>query len=257
MSFDVAAEAYGRFMGRFSEPLGEHFLGFAGVAPRHRVLDVGCGPGALTDRLVGLLGPEQVAAVDPSEPFVAATRERCPGVDVRTATAEQLPFSDGVFDATLAQLVVQFMADPVAGLAEMARVTRAGGIVAVCVWDHAGGTGPLSPFWSVVHALDPTAEDETRRAGTSGGDLVRLCTAAGLAGPIEDRLTVSVDFASFDDWWQPYTLGVGTAGDYLRRLSEADSEADIERIRQVCADRLGPGPFSIPATAWAVRATAG
>ena len=137
MSFDVAGDAYGRFMGRFSEPLAERFLALAGVRDEDRVLDVGCGPGALTARLVARLGAGQVAAVDPSEPFVAAARTRLPGVDVRVATAESLPFDDDAFDAVLAQLVVHFMADPVAGLAEMARVARPGGTVAACVWDHA------------------------------------------------------------------------------------------------------------------------
>ena len=94
---------------------------FGGVHAGQAVLDVGCGPGALTVELVRRLGPDAVAAVDPSEPFIAAARERHPGVDVRLSTAEDLPYPDGTFDATLAQLVVHFMSDPVAGLAEMAQ----------------------------------------------------------------------------------------------------------------------------------------
>src|SRR5687768_5463447 len=129
-------------MGRYSVPLAPRFAAFAAVAAPQRVLDVGCGPGALTAELVRRLGPAAVSAVDPSEPFVAAARERHPGVDVRRAAAEQLPCGDGEFDAALAQLVVHFMADPVAGIREMARVTREGGVVAACVWDHAGGQGP-------------------------------------------------------------------------------------------------------------------
>lgn len=253
MGFDVAAEAYGRFMGRFSEPLGEHFLGFAGVGGSDRVLDVGCGPGALTDRLARMLGPGHVAAVDPSAPFVTATRQRCPGVDVRSGTAEDLPFADGSFDAALAQLVVHFMRDPVAGLRQMARVTRPGGTVAACVWDHAGGNGPLSPFWDVVHELDPEAGDESTLAGVREGDLMRIFGAAGFDRPVGDQLTVAVDYPSFDVWWEPYTLGVGPAGDYLADRPAADAE----RLRQACADRLGPGPFTITATAWAVRASSG
>jgi SAM-dependent methyltransferase len=238
-------------MGRFSEPLAEKFAAFAGVASGDRALDVGCGPGALTRRLVDLLGAGQVTAIDPSAPFVEATRQRCPGVDVMVGTAEELPFDEGVFDAALAQLVVHFMRDPVAGMARMARVTRIGGTVAACVWDHAGGSGPLSPFWDVVHQLDPDAGDESTLAGVREGDLVRIARDAGLADRIEDRLSVVVDYPSFDVWWEPYTLGVGPAGDYLRGL---DGE-QTERIRRACADRLGSGPFSITATAWAVRAT--
>jgi ubiquinone/menaquinone biosynthesis C-methylase UbiE len=138
MSFVVAADAYDRFMGRYSVPLAPRFADFAAVAPGQHVLDVGCGPGALTAELVKRVGPDAVSAVDPSEPFVAAARERHPGVTVERAAAEQLPFGVGAFDAALAQLVVHFMTDPVAGLREMARVTREGGVVAACVWDLAG-----------------------------------------------------------------------------------------------------------------------
>ena len=160
MSFDVSADAYQRFMGRFSEPLAERFADLAGVRRGQRALDVGCGPGALTAELVGRLGADGVFAVDPSPPFAAAVAERLPGVEVSMAAAERLPYPDGAFDATLAQLVVHFMADPVAGLREMDRVTRRGGVVGACVWDHGGGRGPLSPFWRAVRALDPSADDE-------------------------------------------------------------------------------------------------
>src|SRR5687768_3696342 len=121
MSFDVAAEAYDRFMGRYSALLSRQLADLASVAAGQRVIDVGCGPGALTAELVARLGPEAVAAVDPSAPFVAAARERNPGVDVHQASAEQLPFPADAFDAALAQLVVHFMSDPVAGLTEMAQ----------------------------------------------------------------------------------------------------------------------------------------
>jgi ubiquinone/menaquinone biosynthesis C-methylase UbiE len=143
MSFAVAAEAYDRFMGRYSAFLAPQIAAFAHVADSQRVLDVGCGPGALTTELVRRLGAASVTAVDPSESFVDAARKRLPGVTVEVASAELLPFPDRTFDAVIAQLVVHFMPDPVAGLAEMARVTRPQGVVAACVWDHAGGRGPL------------------------------------------------------------------------------------------------------------------
>src|SRR4051794_28715384 len=119
MSFDVAADSYGRFMGRYSEPLADAFVDVAGLRAGQRALDVGCGPGALTARLVDRLGVGGVSAVDPSRPFVGAAQERLPGVDIRRGQAEELPFGDDEFDATLAQLVVHFMEDPVAGLREM------------------------------------------------------------------------------------------------------------------------------------------
>ena len=147
-------------MGRYSAPLAPAFADFASVVEGLRVLDVGCGPGALTDELVKRVGTWNVAAVDPSETFVRAVQERNPTIDVERATAEQLPFKDSTFDATLAQLVVHFMKDPLVGLREMARVTRRGGVVAACVWDHDGGGGPLSLFWDAVSELDRDVEGE-------------------------------------------------------------------------------------------------
>ena len=146
MNFDAAAESYDAFMGRYSSRLSPLFADFAGVAPGQRVLDVGCGPGALTAELVRRVGASAVAAADPMAHFVAAARQRNPGVEVVQASAESLPFPDSGFDATLAQLVVHFMTDPLAGISEMARVTRAGGVVAACVWDYAGDRSPLSPL---------------------------------------------------------------------------------------------------------------
>jgi SAM-dependent methyltransferase len=252
MVFDVGADSYARFMGRFSEPLAAQFAQLAGVRAGQRVLDVGCGPGALTAELVRRLGSGAVSAIDPSAPFVTAVRDRFPELRVQRAAAEQLPFADGTFDAALAQLVVHFMADPVSGLAEMARVTRRGGLVAACVWDHAGGTGPLAAFWQAVHDLDPAESGEAGLRGTQEGDLADLCAAAGLHHIESGSLTVQTRFASFAEWWEPFTLGVGPAGAYVSRLGQPQRQA----LRARCAQLLPPAPFDICATAWSVRAQA-
>jgi SAM-dependent methyltransferase len=249
VSFAVAADAYDRFMGRYSAPLAPQLADLAGVERGQRALDVGCGPGALTGELVARLGADAVAAVDPSEPFVTAARERHPGVDVHLAAAEELPFSDGEFDVALAQLVVHFMADPIGSLGEMARVTRPGGVVAACVWDHGGGRGPLSLFWTAVRQLDPSAEDGSELAGARAGHLAELFKAAGLHNVSDAELTVHVRYASFDDWWEPFTLGVGPAGAYAAGLDVVRREELKERCRQ-----LAPvAPFTVEATAWAAR----
>ena len=250
MSFEVAADAYARFMGRYAEPLGPLFLGFAGTDGVRTALDVGCGPGTLTGLLVDLLGAEQVAAIDPSAPFVEAVRHRLPGCDVRTGVAERLPWPDGSFDLAVAQLVVHFLTDQVAGLRELGRVVRPGGRVAACVWDLSPGAGPLSLFWDAVAEVDPTVVGESSRPGTLPGQLESFSRAAGLAEVTGDRLTVRVRFASLEDWWQPFTLGVGPAGGYVASLSDPARD----RLRAACADRLPAPPFELAASAWAVRA---
>lgn len=253
MAFDVAADSYDRFMGRFSTQLSAQLADLAGVAAGQRVLDVGCGPGALTAVLVERLGAESVAAADPSEPFVAAARERHPGVDVQRAPAEELPYADDAFDAALAQLVVHFMSDPVAGIAEMGRVTRPGGVVAASVWDLVGGRAPISPFWKAARTLKPKAQDEAGLPGTAAGDLAELFESAGLIEIEEVEHTSSVEYTSFDEWWLPYTFGVGPAGVYALSLSDDEREA----LREACREQLPEPPFTIDAVAWAARGVVG
>ena len=236
-------------MGRYSVLLASQLVDLAKVSGGQRVLDVGCGTGALTAELVERLGPSAVTAIDPSERFVTAARERYPGVSVRRASAEQLPFPRDAFDAALAQLVVHFMADPIAGLREMARVTRPGGVVAACVWDHAGGQGPLSLFWEAARGLDPEVEDESHLAGARAGHLTELLQAAGLQAVEETSLGVSVEHPSFDDWWEPFTFGVGPAGAYTARL-QPDRQAEL---RERCRQALPQAPFTLTARAWAAR----
>ncbi len=236
-------------MGRYSVPLAPQLADLAGISSGQHVLDVGCGPGALTAELVRRLGSAAVSAVDPSEPFVAAVQERHPEVTVRRASAEHLPFPDQAFDAAMAQLVVHFMADPVAGLREMARVTRQGGVVAACVWDHGGGHGPLSLFWEAARELDPEVEDESHLAGTREGDLAELFQAAGLHEIEDIALSITVEHPTFEDWWEPFTLGVGPAGAYVAGL---DPEGR-EQLRERCQERVPAPPFVLSARAWATR----
>jgi SAM-dependent methyltransferase len=249
VSFAVAADSYDRFMGRYSIHLAPVFADFAEVNPGQRVVDVGCGPGALTGELERRVGASSVTAVDPSEPFVEAARQRHPGVVVHRAPAEQLPLDDDAFDRALAQLVVHFMKDPVAGLSEMRRVTRDGGVVAACVWDHAGGTGPLDAFWRAVAATDPTAADESELAGAREGHLGELLAAAGLQDIEQAALAVSVPHQTFEEWWQPFTLGVGPAGAHVIALDDNARE----RLREACRALLPDPPFEVAAVAWAAR----
>jgi SAM-dependent methyltransferase len=250
MSFEVEAAAYGEFIGRYSEPLATQFADYVEARAGQRALDVGSGPGALTAALVERLGPQAVVAVDPSASFVSAVRRRLPDVDVRQARAERLPFPDDAFDLALAQLVVHFLDDPEAGIAEMARVTRPGGVVAACVWDHAGGLGPLTILWRAVRDLDPAALDESGLPGVREGHLVELFKSVGLHPVEQTTLTVSASFADADAWWRPFTLGVGPAGAYVAKLDPDHRES----LRNRCAELLPPGPFIVEATAWTAKA---
>ena len=244
--FDVAADAYDRFMGRYSALLATEFADFAGV-DGGSVLDVGCGPGALLGVLVGRA--DAVAAVDPSAPFAAAAQERFPGVDVRCAPGEHLPFEDGAFDATLAQLVVGFMGDPVGGVREMARVTRPGGTVAACFWDLAGGRAPMSTVWSVLREVGGGA-GEGALPGASAGSLRRIFEDAGLEKIEEGEVTAAREHASFEEYWEPFGHGIGPVGQALAQLEPAQRDAVENEVRA----RLGDPPIHIAAVAWAARA---
>jgi SAM-dependent methyltransferase len=252
VQWDVAADAYESFMGRYSRFLSPQMAEFAGVAPGQRVLDVGSGPGVLTRELVERIGAEAVTAADPSESFVEAARRTLPGVRVVRTAAEDLPFDDGEFDAAIAQLVVHFMTDPVAGLTEMRRVTRRGGTVAACVWDFDGGQAPLSAFWRVARELDPEVIDESRLNGAREGHLVELFEAAGVRDVEPATMTVSLEHSSFEDWWEPYTRGVGPAGMYVATLDDAHRD----ELRERCRERMPAGPFTLTSRAWAARGTA-
>src|SRR6266571_4067191 len=242
------ADAYDRFMGRYSRPLAVPFADFAGLPLDGRVLDVGCGPGALTAELARRGRPGRVTAVDPSEEFVAALRGRHPGVQVIRAPAEDLPFEGGCFDATLAQLVVNVMDDPVAGLREMARVTRDGGVVAACVWDFTDG-GPIGPFWDAAQALDPEVETGSVCPGSRAGHLADLFRAAGIGDIVDSAVAVDVEHATFEDWWEPFTLGVAPSGAHVAGL-EPDRRA---ALRELCRERLPEPPFVVSAKAWVAR----
>lgn len=252
MSFEVAADAYDAFMGRWSRLLSGGLADFAGVTSGMRVLDVGCGTGVLTAELIGRVGPAAVSAVDPSAAFCAAMRTRYPDIDVVQAPAERLPFDDDRFDAALAQLVIHFMTDPVAGLAEMRRVTRPGGVVSGCVWDYAGSRGPLGVFWDAARAIDPGVADESDLAGTRDGHLVELFRAAGLREVVATTLSAVIEHPTFEAWWEPFTKGAGPAGALVARLDPSVRE----RLRHECRRRLPDEPITVSAVAWTARGVA-
>jgi SAM-dependent methyltransferase len=250
-TFRTPAEVYDRHIGRYGAELARALVSTAGVQPGQRALDVGCGPGALTTELAALLGPEQVAAVDPSVPFAEACRRRLAGVRVEVASAELLPFENGGFDHALAQLVVNFMTDAATGVREMGRVTRPGGTVSAAVWDYAGEMTLLRRFWDAAVALDRSAaeRDEGRcMPFCTLGELGDLWSTAGLADVRVRPVVVSAAYEGFEDLWRPLELGVGPSGAYAASLPSEARAGLKEELRL----RLGAGtdPFRLTARAW-------
>ncbi len=252
MQFAAPAEHYDRFMGRYLATLAPALVDAAGVPSEGRVVDVGCGTGGLATELAARVGGAKVAAIDPAPRFVAACRERVPDGDIREGVAEELPWADDEFDAALSSLVIAFMSDPDQGVREMARVTRPGGTVAACMWDIAGGgMTMLKTFWMAAREVDPNVEGERKLAGIREGDIAERLGRAGLEEVEEGTISARADYASFDDFWEPFTHGVGPAGQHLASLDPAQQEA----VRDACAAKLPDGAFSLDARAWYARGT--
>jgi SAM-dependent methyltransferase len=235
-------------MGRWSVELAPVFADYGGVEAGQRVLDVGCGSGVLTEELARRVGPENVAGIDPS-PLLESARARVPDADLRQGAAEALPWPDDSFDGALAQLVVHFMADPVAGVGEMARVTRPGGLVVACTWDFADGMEMLRLFWESARAVDSAAESE--RVFGRREELDKLWRATGLEGTEVEPLEVKSAYEDFHELWNAFLLGAGPSGQFLiSRDHETQEALRGEYFRRIGEPR---GRFELAARAWAVR----
>ena len=252
-TFRASADAYDRHVGRYGSQLAAALIDFARVESGMRALDVGCGPGALTAALAERLGSVNVCGADPSELFADACRSRVPGVEVVVAAAESLPFDCGAFDATLSQLVVNFMDDAEHGVREMARVTRAGGVVASCVWDYAGEMTLLRGFWDAAREVDPeraaAADEGVVMRWCGEGELAELWRAAGLRDVRFGSLIVRASYESFEDLWAPFPTGIAPSGAFCKALDDSARA----RLRDAYRRRLGveDRPFELSARAWA------
>lgn len=247
----AAADQYDRFVGRYAHELARSLIAETRVRSGQRVVDVGCGPGALAAELVEVVGAGNVAAIDPSPSFVEACQARLPGVEVRVGAAEALPYDDRTFDAALAQLVLNFMTDAETGVREMARVTRRGGRIGVATWDYSDGMTMLRTFWDAAVALDPggRAVDETATMRYCRPDEMEdLLTRSGLRDVAISQASPMARYDSFGDLWSAFEGRIGPAGLYVQSLGSDRRGALRDEFRR----RLGVGdaPFQLSARAW-------
>jgi len=251
------ADAYERFMGRWSRRLGPLLVRFADVRDGNAVLDVGSGTGALAAAVAAAAPSAKIVGIDPSASYVAFAQSKRPNDKVmfEVGDAQKMRFDDGAFDRTLSLLVINFIPDPAKALLEMKRVTRKGGIVAAAVWDYGAGMEMLRTFWDAAIARRPDdgKRDERHMPFSGRGELAALWRGQGLENVLEEALTVETAFSSFDDYWTPFTLKQGPAGAYAAGLPAAEREALRQRLRQRLVGDGPDHPFVLNARAWAVR----
>lgn len=255
-----SGDAYEAYIGRWSRRIAATFVRQLDVPASRRWLDVGCGTGALTSAVLTAADPAEVVGVDPSEGFLKTARESVPDprASFEVADARELPFPDDRFDVTVSGLVLNFVPDPAAAAAEIARVTVPGGLAAAYLWDLAEGMELIRLFWDTATELDPGIADrhEGRRFPLCRPEpMGRLWTEAGLADVTVGEIKIPTVFRNFDDYWRPFLGAQGPAPAYLATLPEARRN----QIRELLRSRLPTGPDgSIPlsASAWVVRGTA-
>jgi SAM-dependent methyltransferase len=251
-----AGESYERYMGRWSRLVAARFLDWLGAPNGAAWLDLGCGTGALTQSILARCNPSSVAAIDPSEGFVAHARATTSDERARfeVGDAQKIPLPDASVDVAASALVLNFVPDKIAALREMERVVRPGGAISFYVWDYpGGGMGFMTAFWKAAIALDPKAAElgEGRRFQFCNPEgLSALCREAGLPSVTVAPIEIETRFASFEDYWQPFTLGAGPAPGYCVSLPEDKRAALKERLMR---DVGGDGPVSFTARAWVVK----
>jgi SAM-dependent methyltransferase len=251
------AEAYERFMGRWSRELAPLLVRFAEVRDGEALLDVGCGTGALTAALASAAPTSRIVGIDPSARYVAFAQAMHGNSLIRfeVGDAQQMRFDDGGFDRAVSLLVLNFVPDAAKAVDEMKRVTRRGGTIVAAVWDYADGMEMLRAFWDEAIALKPAsdARDERHMPLCRRDQLASLWRGRGLQAVVEEGLTIQTRFASFDDYWRPLLEGQGPAGAYVAALSEQERDELKRRLERRLLSGHTDGSFVLSARAWAVR----
>jgi len=256
------AAAYDHYMGRWSRRLAPLFLDFAGSAAGERVLDVGCGTGSLSLALVERASVAAIEAIDFEPDFVTSlqTKIGTKPITARQGDACSLPFADAAFDRALSLLVLHFVSDAQQAAHEMRRVVRPGGVVAVAVWDTYGGMPSQRLFWDTITAIEPSLGARRAatmfRPATQAGDLPALLGRAGLTDIRESLLTIRMEFADFEDYWQPLMTGQGNLAELVDGLAAPTRVRVIEAVRAAFLSGRPDGPRNFASVAWAARGVA-
>ena len=248
------AEAYDRNTGRFSRMLARPFIEFAGVEDGERLLDVGCGTGAVAFTAAALTRRGEIVGIDPSAAFIEHARSRTsdPRISFEVGNALTLPYPDGSFGKCLSLLVIQFIPDVRRAISEMRRVTRTGGTVAACVWSR--DDDPLHTiFWDSAAELDPAAKGARDIRAYAQGQLSALWVESGFSSMEETVLVIAPEFESFDGYWKPLVRGQGPSSSYLEGLALDKQEALRLRVRERVLGKGPDRPFTLGAKAWSVR----
>lgn len=248
---------YERYVGRWSREVAPLFLSWLGIPAGRRWLDVGCGTGALCAAIMDRCSPASVIGVDPSQGFLETAKENLAGrAQLYQGSTSSIPLGDASVDVVVSALVLNFVPDPRAALAEMARVTGREGTIAAYVWDYAGKMDLMRFFWEAAVELDPQAakmDEGVRFPLCRPQALQALFAGAALTGLEVKSIDIPTPFASFDDYWQPFLGGQGPAPAYAMSLDAGARARLRERIRERIP-AAGNGAIALTARAWAIRA---